>query len=392
MDKIVILEYDRRNMREIEKYVEENDLQLILLNPSSILSKLIDKKPTILLNKDYLYDITPILISYEGKSDLWSTEIISLLNHISVESNIELKYIVDRRYSNDIMEILYHYIDRVDVLETKMGIKNNNIFNIVDLTTEKFKELQINFNNKLFGNPHFKRRLFEEFEKFRLFNKIGEQKIFSVFICGKSGVGKTETARILHNFLSSDEKFIKVNLGNYGDKNALSSLIGSPRGYIGSSKGELSDKILKSKAKIILIDEFEKAGNQVHNFFLELLEDGKFTDSLGREFNLNKYIIVFTSNIKEDKIAEKLPPELQSRFSLMYRFSPISSDNKKEYIEYKSNKLLEKLKTDLDIVYDDKDIKLIKDIDVNKYDNLRKLNREIMLRISNIYQSKYMDS
>lgn len=77
---------------------------------------------------------------------------------------------------------------------------------------------------------------------------------------------------------------IKINFGNYSDENALSSLIGSPRGYIGSNKGELSEKILKSKSKIILIDEFEKASKPVFNFFLELLEDGAFTDSLGREF------------------------------------------------------------------------------------------------------------
>ena len=75
-----------------------------------------------------------------------------------------------------------------------------------------------------------------------------------------AGIGKTKTAWLLHNKLAPEERFIKINLGNYSEQNALSSLIGSPCGFIGSNKGELTDKIL--------IDEFEKASTtEVHNFF-----------------------------------------------------------------------------------------------------------------------------
>ncbi|WP_052037866.1 AAA family ATPase [Clostridium drakei] len=391
MKKINILEYDRKNMKKIEEYIKEHDSELVLLNGNPILNKLMEKKQTIILDEDYFYDITPILISNEGRSELWATEIIGILNLIAEQSDLSIKYIVDKRYSNDIKEILYHYIDRIDTLEAHIGIKDNNVFNIADINDSKFNELKQIFKNRLFGNAHFQERLFEELQKYRLFNKIDEQKVFSVFICGKSGIGKTETARILHQFLAPNEKFIKINLGNYGDKNALSSLIGSPRGYIGSSKGELSDKIFKSKSKVVLIDEFEKAETQVHNFFLELLEDGKFTDSLGREFDLNKYIIIFTSNIKDENVEEKMSAELKSRFNLMYRFSSISEDAKKSYIEYKSNYFLEKIRSEIGIEFSEKEMKEIKDIDVKKYDNLRNINKEIMLRISNRYKNKNME-
>jgi ATP-dependent Clp protease ATP-binding subunit ClpA len=388
MEKIVLLEYDRRNMKKIEKYIKEHHLELVLLNPNSMLNKLINKNVTIQLNENYFYDITQILISNEGRSDLWSTEVIGIFNSIAEQSDISIRYIVDKRYSNDIKEVLYHYIDRIDVLEEYIGMKDNNVFNIEDISYDKFNELKLFFKDQLFGNEYFQKRLFEELQKYRLFNKIDEQKVFSVVICGKSGIGKTETARILHKFLAPDEKFIKINLGNYGDKNALSSLIGSPRGYIGSSKGELSDKIFKSKSKVILIDEFEKAEPQVHNFFLELLEDGMFTDSLGREFDLNKYIIIFTSNIKQENVEEKISTELRSRFNLMYRFSEISNKDKEFYIEYKCSKLLEKIKCKLGIEFNEEEIKEIKNMDVSKYDNLRNINKEIMLKISNMYQSK----
>lgn len=298
---------------------------------------------------------------------------------------MKLNYIVDKRYSDELRECLYHYIDKIDVLETSIGLEENTIFNIVDISEKQFNQLKMIFENNLYGNSHFKERLFQELSKFRLFNKIGEQKIFSVFICGKSGIGKTETARLLHNFLSPKEKMIKINLGNYGVKDALSSLIGSPRGYTGSNKGELSDKILKSKSKVILIDEFEKAEVQVHNFFLELLEDGKFTDSLGREFNLDKYIIIFTSNIKQEQQKEKISSELMSRFNLKYRFSDLSNVDKRKYADEKIEKLLRKISDILNVKFTEEQIKIIKSINVSQYDNIRNINDEIMLKIANEY-------
>ena len=190
-------------------------------------------------------------------------------------------------------------------------------------------------NNNLFGNDVFKIRLREELIKYRVFNKIGYQPIFSVFICGASGIGKTEVARLLHKKLAAEEPQIKINFGNYSAQDALNSLIGSPRGFIGSNKGELPDKLMRSRSKVILIDEFEKASKPVYNFFLQLLEEGKFTDSLGREYDLNKYIIVFTSNMPKEKIGDYLPPELRSRFSFKCPFWPLSDKEKNNYVEYK---------------------------------------------------------
>ena len=123
---------------------------------------------------------------------------------------------------------------------------------------------------------------------------------------------------------------IKLNFGNYSSDNALNSLIGSPRGYVGSNKGELSDKLSNSRSSVILIDEFEKAKKLVYNFFLQLLEDGEFTDSLGRDYNLNKYMIFFTSNMDFSRVTELLSAELCSRFNFMYRMSNLTEDEKRQ--------------------------------------------------------------
>ena len=237
-------------------------------------------------------------------------------------------------------------------------------------------------NQNLFGNDLFKCRLKEELTKYRLFNRIGQQPIFSVLICGASGIGKTEVARLLHQKLAAGEPIIKINFGNYSAQDALNSLIGSPRGYIGSNKGELPDKLMRSRSKVILIDEFEKASKSVYHFFLQLLEEGRFTDSLGREYDLNKYIIIFTSNMPKEKVGEYLPPELRSRFSYKCAFGPLSATEKEKYVAFKSEQYLCKIKQECPTVDSTLKASDIVDIDVSQYSNMRDINSEIMRQIT----------
>ena len=165
-------------------------------------------------------------------------------------------------------------------------------------------------------------------------------------------------------------------------------MIGSPRGYVGSSKGELSEKLTNSRSKVILIDEFEKCDKQVQNFFLQLLEDGVFTDSLGRDYNLDKYIIVFTANLPSDKITTKISPELLSRFNLKYSFSLLTDREKETYIENKTALMLKDVEDELNITVSPEKIAQIKNVDVKRYINMRDINAELMKRISDVIYPK----
>ena len=105
--------------------------------------------------------------------------------------------------------------------------------------------------------------------------------------------------------------------------------------------GELSIKLNQQHSGIILCDEFEKADSKIMNFFLELLEDGKFTDSMAREYNLDGYIIVFTSNLQsESEYKKAILPELQTRFDLVCEFEKPNENEKRKFLEL----LLEKAK------------------------------------------------
>ena len=122
--------------------------------------------------------------------------------------------------------------------------------------------------------------------------------------------------------MDDEAQLIKINFGNYSSKDSINSLIGSPRGYIGSEDGELSLKLSKKHNGIILCDEFEKADSKIFSFFLELLEEGKFTDSQSREYDLNGYVIIFTSNLNSSEFSENIPDEFQTRLDLISEFTP----------------------------------------------------------------------
>ena len=165
---------------------------------------------------------------------------------------------------------------------------------------------------------------------------------------------------------------IKINVGNYKTQGALNSLIGSPKGYFGSERGgELSNKIQNSDSRVILIDEFEKADTDIFNFFYELLEDGKFTDLNENEFDLNGYLIIFTSNLNEKNYKNIIPAPLLSRFTMKVLFEPLDYATKNKYVQEKCKKLVN--------IYNEK-----YDKSINFKDVLKNIDKDTIKTIKNI--------
>ncbi len=378
MDRVSIYEYDRKNRERVVKAIEEAGGQILSW---SYFAKEQSKFEFPAGTVSVFIDLSSLFYN-EDRADALIAPAELMLNIIQKEQPISLYIIIERQYSKQVRDLLYYKIDEVLDLENFLEIERDPITNIVDIDETDFDGTLNYLNQNLFGNNLFKQRLKEELTKYRLFNRIGQQPIFSVLICGASGIGKTEVARLLHQKLAADEPMIKINFGNYSAQDALNSLIGSPRGYIGSNKGELPDKLMRSRSKVILIDEFEKASKPVYNFFLQLLEDGKFTDSLGREYDLNKYIIIFTSNMPKEKVGEYLPPELRSRFSYKCAFWPLSTREKEDYVAFKSECYLDQIKHECCTIDSTLKASDIINIDVSRYDNMRDINSEIMRQIT----------
>ena len=260
--------------------------------------------------------------------------------------------------------------------EDQAVLSKENPKRLIDLDDSETKALLDQFACDLIGQDQFKGEFRKQVEIFRLFNSIGEQPILSLFLIGPSGVGKTETARILSKLLAPGEPLPKVNFGNYSSKDSLNLLIGSPRGYMGSEEGELTMKIERSNSGVILIDEFEKGDSTVWSFFLDLLENGKFTDSQGDEHDLNGYTIVFASNTPRTEVQGKFPPELLSRFNLKVNFKPLNDKEKKTFVSRYITSVAEKYRSSIDESVENPDViaeRALQDIDTANEENIRVL-------------------
>ena len=246
--------------------------------------------------------------------------------------------------------------------------------------------------DKLVGHSLFKADFVKKYENYKLLEKISVRKIFSVFLIGESGIGKTEFAKILSKSLYPNGELIKINFGNYSTEGVLNSLIGSPLGYIGSDEGgELIKKINSSKSKIILIDEFEKATPSVFNFFYELLEDGSFTDRHGIVHDLSGYMIIFTSNMTPEYFTQHIPNSLKSRFDLTRDFQIPSIEEKQLFIKVETNILVNKLTEYFKVSYKVTEELMEKILKLSSEDNLRHIKRLLQDIITKDFREKKLD-
>jgi ATP-dependent Clp protease ATP-binding subunit ClpB len=162
-----------------------------------------------------------------------------------------------------------------------------------------------------------------------------DKPIGSFIFLGTTGVGKTELARALAEFLFDDESaMIRIDMSEYMEKHSTSRLIGAPPGYIGYDEGgQLTEAVRRRPYSVVLLDEIEKAHSEVFNVLLQLLDDGRMTDGKGRVVNFKNTIIIMTSNLGTDIIQEKM--------------SAINSENKNEIMEETSKELMNHLRKHL---------------------------------------------
>ena len=292
-----------------------------------------------------------------------------------------IEFVADIKHEKEVQEKLRFVIDEIHYID--VGNNSNNkqkesslkdVNRIIDLTSDEMDEFLNLFEYKLYGHEKFKDEFRNIVNTFRVFNKIGEHNILSLFLMGDSGIGKTEVARTIHQCLGGKRKLAKINFGNYSSKDALNSLIGSPRGYVGSESGELFMKVKESDTGVILIDEY----SVIYNYFFFFFENGKMTNSQGEDIDLNGYIIIFTSNLTPQAFDNFLSPELRSRFNYIGIFQALKNEDKEKFVKRRMSDIIGK--------YNDKFEKklpnyshtlLCSRIDVNEYSNMRDLNQKI---------------
>ena len=169
--------------------------------------------------------------------------------------------------------------------------------------------------------------------------------IGSFLFMGSTGVGKTELAKALAEFLFNDESMMtRIDMSEYQESHTVSRLIGAPPGYVGYDEGgQLTEAVRRKPYSVVLLDEIEKAHPDVFNILLQVLDDGRLTDNKGRTVDFKNTILIMTSNLKEEELRLRMRPEFINRIDEIVTFDPLSKDDIRQIVRIQMDILRRKL-------------------------------------------------
>jgi len=249
--------------------------------------------------------------------------------------------------------------DIADVVSRWTGVP---VTRMLQSEREKLLHLEDELHKRVVGQEEAIAAISDAIRRSRAGLSDPKKPIGSFIFLGTTGVGKTELAKALAEFLFNQENaLVRIDMSEYQEKHTVSRLIGAPPGYVGyEESGQLTEAIRRRPYSVVLLDEIEKAHPDVFNILLQVLDDGRLTDNKGRTANFKNTIVIMTSNIgshiiqekfedyndfnKEDKIAEtknavmdllkkSIRPEFLNRIDDVIMFTPLTRENLREIVE-----------------------------------------------------------
>ncbi|WP_075981120.1 ATP-dependent Clp protease ATP-binding subunit [Bacillus massilinigeriensis] len=251
-----------------------------------------------------------------------------------------------------------------EIVEKKTGIPVGKIHENEQM---KMKNLESRLNQKVIGQEKAVLKVARAIKRSRAGLKPKNRPIGSFLFVGPTGVGKTELTKTLaEELFGSKDALIRLDMSEYMEKHSVSKIIGSPPGYVGHEEaGQLTEKVRRNPYSIILLDEIEKAHPDVQHMFLQILEDGRLTDSQGRTVNFKETVIIMTSNagsgFKEvhvgfdqsqntndsdllQKLGSYFKPEFLNRFDNIIEFSSLEKEHLLKIVDLMLNELKNSMK------------------------------------------------
>ena len=262
-------------------------------------------------------------------------------------------------------DILSDTVDEDDIAKIISKWTNIPVSKLVGSEKDKLLHLEDNMKKRVMGQDDAIKLVSDAIIRARAGIKDPNRPIGSFIFLGPTGVGKTEVARTLAYELFDDEKhMIRIDMSEYMEPHSVARLIGSPPGYVGyDDGGQLTEAVRRNPYSIVLFDEIEKAHKDVFNILLQILDDGRITDSQGRTVDFKNTIIIMTSNLGSEYILENNSNANELVMNeLRHTFKPEFINRIDEIIIFKSlskevvNDILNKLIKDLENRLKDKNI------------------------------------
>ncbi len=297
-----------------------------------------------------------------------------------------------------------------EVVSKWTGIPLNKM---LESDVDKLLRLEFVLGKRVVGQENAIEALSDAVRRSRAGLQDPRKPIGSFIFLGTTGVGKTELAKALAEFLFNDENAMtRIDMSEYQEKHSVSRLVGAPPGYIGYDEGgQLTEAVRRKPYSIVLLDEIEKANPDVFNVLLQVLDDGRLTDNKGRVVNFKNTIIIMTSNLGSDIIHEKfdnikpnevyaatemakiellerlkqtIRPEFLNRIDETIMFKPLSKENIKQIVQIQLNNLKEILtERNINLVVTDIAFEYIAEIGYDSYFGARPVKRVIQREVLN---------
>lgn len=295
-DELSLKRMDEINNKLEKLEIEEKELRNIWEDEKKLSTSIKEKKQQ-LESATHKLEIAEANYDYEAAAVLKHGTIPKLQEELAT-----------LKFNNENSSLLSNIVDEEGVANIISKWTNIPVTKLVGSERDKLLNLENNMKKRVIGQDEAIHLVSEAIIRARSGIKDPNKPIGSFIFLGPTGVGKTEIAKTLAYELFDDERHIvRIDMSEYMESHSISRLIGAPPGYIGYDEGgQLTEAVRRNPYSIVLFDEIEKAHKDVFNLLLQILDDGRITDSQGRTVDFKNTIIIMTSNIGSEYILNKL--------------------------------------------------------------------------------------
>ena len=251
---------------------------------------------------------------------------------------------------------------------------------------EKLLHLEEELHRRVIGQDQAIRAVSDAVRRSRAGLQDPKRPIGSFIFLGTTGVGKTELAKALADYLFDDESMMtRIDMSEYQEKHTVSRLVGAPPGYIGYEEGgQLTEAVRRKPYSVVLFDEIEKAHPDVFNVLLQVLDDGRLTDNKGRTVNFKNTIIIMTSNAPREGLMHIFRPEFLNRVDEIIEFTPLGEDEIRQIVKLQVERVVRMVaQNGIQLSVDDEAVRLIARVGFDPQFGARPVKRAIQDRLLN---------